>query len=361
MDIKPPWSYEHFLANMSKLMKNHDHKEFNKLIRSAFNPLKTLPVIKQSDVTRVLLVTYFRSGSTFLGDLLQQNWKSFYTFEPLHFMTNGVRIDDDKIDEAFDLINKIFRCNFNNTDFYLNWVKTKKNQFLLKWNRFLWSVCRYRLSSCFDPKFVSQSCHRAKVNMMKLARLKMRQVETLMENKINDLNVKVVYLVRDPRGTMSSRKKLTWCVEEHNCTSIETLCSEMREDLSIFKLLKSANPMKYILVRYEDLAMNSYDQSKILFDRLNIPFSSTAKRYLKTHTNASEVDQSKRNPYTTKRNSKSIPFEWKTTLNVSEIAHVQNKCSDLITDLGYKLLDTNNVTSFAGDNQTVILENFNFN
>ena len=60
------------------------------------------------NITRVLLVTYFRSGSSFLGDLLQQNWKTFYTFEPLHYMSDGMRIKDERTDEALNVIENIF-------------------------------------------------------------------------------------------------------------------------------------------------------------------------------------------------------------------------------------------------------------
>ena len=34
-------------------------------------------------VTKVIAVTYMRSGSTFLGEILNQNENAFYWFEPL--------------------------------------------------------------------------------------------------------------------------------------------------------------------------------------------------------------------------------------------------------------------------------------
>ena len=34
-------------------------------------------------MTKVVLVTYFRGGSTFLGEMLNNNHAAFYMFEPL--------------------------------------------------------------------------------------------------------------------------------------------------------------------------------------------------------------------------------------------------------------------------------------
>ncbi|RWS22658.1 hypothetical protein B4U80_14892 [Leptotrombidium deliense] len=44
-----------------------------------FDEYESLPNTKL-----LIIVAYCRSGSTFLGDLLQQNDDIFYSFEPLH-------------------------------------------------------------------------------------------------------------------------------------------------------------------------------------------------------------------------------------------------------------------------------------
>ena len=46
-----------------------------------YNPTTHVPLA--SDVTRVVLVTYYRGGSTFLGEIFNQNPDVFYWFEPL--------------------------------------------------------------------------------------------------------------------------------------------------------------------------------------------------------------------------------------------------------------------------------------
>lgn len=342
MESYPPWSYDRFMANMTLFInQKRDQKELHTLLSSAFNPLNALPVIPQNTVSRILLFAYFRSGSTFLGDLLQQNWKSFYTFEPLHFMSDGVRIEDDRVKEAHHLIEKIFRCDFEDLKYYVEWVKKTRNQFLFKWNKFLWGICRFRIYSCFDTNFIQQTCLRAKVQIMKVARLQMRHLETLLP-KINDLNVRIVYLVRDPRGTLKSRQNMMWCSKKSNCSDISSLCSEMRQDLNSFKQFKKIYPSRFTLVKYEDLSTDPNTYAKQLLDQFSIPYSASVKRFLKVHTNSRSSDYSKRNPYTTIRNSKSVAYEWMQTLNMTDILQVQNTCGDLLQELGYKFIVNNN-------------------
>ena len=346
----PPWSYERFMANMTALIKQkRNQKQLHTLLSSAFSPLNSLPVIPNSSVKRILLITYFRSGSSFLGDLLQQNWKSFFTFEPLHYMSDGVRIDDQRVGEANDLIENIFRCDFNSITKYVEWVQKLRNQFLWKWNKFLWGVCRFRSKTCFDPNFIHETCLRAKVHVMKVVRLHMYHLESLLP-KLIDLNVSVVYLVRDPRGTLKSRQNMIWCSKKTNCSDINYMCNEMRNDLSYFKTLKDQYPGKFHLVRYEDLSTDSINVAKTLLKKIGVPYSATVRRFLQTHTNSTFKEFSKRDPYNTIRNSKGVAFEWIQTLNKTDIFRVQNICSDVLRELNYTIIE--NDAKLLVSNQT---------
>lgn len=323
---------------MTLLIKDRHQKQLHSLISSAFNPLNSLPVINKSSVIRILVVTYFRSGSTFLGDLLQQNWKSFFTFEPLHYMSDGVRIEGQRTEEAIDLIEKIFRCDFQSVSTYIDWVKQTKNQFLFKWNKFLWGVCRFRSKTCFDPIFIRETCLRAKVHIMKVVRLDLRHLDSVL-SRLTDLDVHVLYLVRDPRGTLKSRQNMMWCSHKTNCSDIKSLCSEMRDDIQAYRRLQAVYPTKLTLVRYEDLASDPRGYAKRLLKQVGIPYSASVRRFLQTHTNSTWSEISKRNPYTTIRNSKSVAYEWRQTLNLSDIVEVQNTCADVLRALDYSFIE----------------------
>jgi len=57
-----------------------------------------------------LILTTWRSGSTFLGDLLNQYPGTFYYFEPLHYYGNTIGVKKQSEQEFLD---SLFKCKFN--------------------------------------------------------------------------------------------------------------------------------------------------------------------------------------------------------------------------------------------------------
>lgn len=44
------------------------------------------------------------------------------------------------------------------------------------------------------------------------------------------LNVRIILLVRDPRGTLQSRKHRDWCPGQPDCDQPEILCDDLVDD-----------------------------------------------------------------------------------------------------------------------------------
>ena len=62
---------------------------------------------------------------------------------------------------------------------------------------------------------------------------------------IFSLNVKVLLLVRDPRGTLQSRLHRTWCPGKPDCDQAEMLCSDLVDDYRAAKVLLKEFPDKF--------------------------------------------------------------------------------------------------------------------
>lgn len=334
----------HPLAESQQLVNRQDRiqeilKQGSAIRRRAtldpMRSLKSIPVANPDKVQRIFVITYFRAGSSFFGDILQQNWKTFYHFEPLHSMTYNKRINDTKIPEVFSLFNNIFRCNFTEAKDYMDWVKKPRNQFLFAHNLFLWVTCHSNPRTCFNPGFVNAACVRAPIHVMKVTRLHMRHVRSYLEDN-PDMNIKVVYLTRDPRGILSSRWSLDWC-NGTNCSDSGVLCREMDEDLAIFDDLQRKQPSNFIKVRYEDLSLNPDSETQKLFGFLQLPFSPSVKKFLKTHTVSSRKADDK-NPYSTRRNSSSMVRSWLERFTYKQIVDVQSQCEDVLHKLNHSLI-----------------------
>lgn len=262
-----------FKRHMLSSSQSRKSLNLNKLTESVRkineqNPLSLLRFEAQDilRINRIYLLSYFRSGSSFLGDLLQQNYRTFYQFEPLHFRSVASRLptNDSKTDNSISLVlHMVNQCNFRSkaTANYLNWISKDDNKFLLSWNRFLYSLCRFNQTKCSDPNFVEQVCNLAEQRVTKLTRvnlddlirimkqdnsfeeyLKTNLNLTLQTQSNNHLNlnstklifrinstdnqhsndsssdnssiivdsepIKIIYLVRDPRAIYSSRQYL---------------------------------------------------------------------------------------------------------------------------------------------------------
>ena len=104
----------------------------------------------------------------------------------------------------------------------------------------------------FCPLFPIQS--------IKTVRLRLNLTRSLVEDP--SLNVKVLLLVRDPRGTMQSRKhrveikkkkmylnivkqEVGWCPGNPDCDDPARLCGDLVSDYQAFKQLSKEFPGRY--------------------------------------------------------------------------------------------------------------------
>ena len=111
-----------------------------------------------SDRRNILIVTTWRSGSTFLGDILKAYPGTFYSFEPLHSLLGNNRFNEEEGEEMQQKIIKrirnIMECNLKDQDDFLEHARSRK--FLLKHNSRYWKSCSPKV--CFDAKYFNQVC-----------------------------------------------------------------------------------------------------------------------------------------------------------------------------------------------------------
>ena len=72
-------------------------------------------------------------------------------------------------------------------------------------------------------------------------------VEELLQDA--DISLKVIFLVRDPRGIKKSRDAMDWC-HESACSNVETMCNDLYDDYQNAVVLAKKFPNRIILIRY---------------------------------------------------------------------------------------------------------------
>ena len=127
-------------------------------------------------ISLLQIATTWRSGSTFLGDILLSHPATFYHYEPLiNYQIHQIR-DGFLASKAVQVIESIFNCDYSNLGKQSQCLKTNHSDFILPFvgnffdyarrhlealshNERLWSHC-YGLNRqhCYNQEFLSQFC-----------------------------------------------------------------------------------------------------------------------------------------------------------------------------------------------------------
>ncbi len=280
---------------------------------------------------RILIVSTWRTGSSFLGEVIHSAPGVFYSYEPLHFFERHAG-------SKTELIQSIFRCRFSGD--YLQHVNglTDGGQDFMRRNRRVWEACHHERSLCYRPDFVGQLCTYFPIQLIKVVRLRVRELAPLLEDTSSDW--KIVYLARDPRGVMASRANLTWC-KDSDCGDVHRLCGDIQEDLEWIERLTTRHPDTYYMLKFEDLTANVERETEKLFRFLGLSVTVPVKVFLSTHTRTSstavdnKIARRKNDPFSTSRQSKSVASEWRTKLSTKEISAITGVCTHVLKMLDY--------------------------
>ena len=300
--------------------------------------------VDHEHVKNILIVTSVRSGSSFLGELLNQYPGTFFYFEPLHY--HSFHRQDDNVIQSRDLLESLFWCNFTQeTQGFLDHAKAHPFLFNRQSPKRLWSSCssfkKPKENICFSREYLNKVCPQYPIRLIKTVRMRIKETEELIRSLPN---LKIIVLVRDPRAVFNSRWSdaiSKWCKSEH-CSDPETSCRDLEEDLIHTKRLMEAYSDKIMLVRYEDLSLYTMSSLKSMLEFLELPWQAKFQQYITSHTKMEKMVRSKgkmlkrKDPYSTTRNSTAAVMSWVSSLSTEDVTRIQSSCSAPMDTLGYK-------------------------
>ncbi|XP_063234376.1 carbohydrate sulfotransferase 5 [Bacillus rossius redtenbacheri] len=276
---------------------------------------------------RNVVITTWRSGSTFLGDVLNSHPANFYHYEPL-LDYDIVQVRGGPLGaRAVSTMRALLNCNYSALDHYLDYGKD--HVWLFTHNTRLWEQCQRHPHICWLPAFLTPFCRLFPFQSMKVVRLRLALVEEMLADP--RLKVRVLLLVRDPRGTLQSRKHRDWCPGNPDCMEPARLCADLVADYGAALRLSSKYPDRFKAVRYEDLSVEPYRGVKELFQFFGLDFHPSVQAFLDTHTKVNVGGVS-----STYRNSKSAPFHWRQDLTHREVRAIQRVCRPAMGYWGYR-------------------------
>ncbi|XP_045612673.1 carbohydrate sulfotransferase 1 [Procambarus clarkii] len=277
---------------------------------------------------RVVVSSTWRSGSTLLAEILAAHPGVFYHYEPL--MSYGLQQlapSNTHQGEVERVLRGLLQCDYRNADDYLKFAFINHEMFVR--NTRLWSMCSAMpRTKCYNPDTLARLCSLFPIHVMKVVRARLDLLAPLLRNP----HVRLVWLVRDPRAVMSSRRNsVSWC-QTRSCSDPGYLCSDLQADFSAYLLLKEDFPGQVMLLRYEDLARSPYDKSREVLQFAGLSFQRQVQEYLDDHLTSDEDE-----PWSTRHDPMTRVGRWMKIMQFEDVMRTQYHCQGIMKNLGYRL------------------------
>ena len=179
-----------------------------------------------------------------------------------------------------------------------------------------------------------QRCLQSRLRLLKVIRLPVRSLFWLLRQNVK---LKVLYLVRDPRSTLISQSK----VFSHH-TDVSNMCEIMLEDVRSFRLLQKEFPHRCIPVRYEDIVSRTNDTVASLYKALSLNLTDDVSLTVRKFMTASKTKESAYSIY--RSDPEKSENRWRQVADISFVHLVEHHCRQVFNWLGYK---------YAGDVDTL--------
>lgn len=196
--------------------------------------------------------------------------------------------------------------------------------------------CRHNKTQLTCLKEFEVECRKSN-RMIKTIRMNMDVAENLLKEFPQ---LKLIHLVRDPRGTYQSRKRGQFLRNQKNLEAItKSNCDTLLHNLQTGFKLNKLYPNRIKTVLYEDLAERPLEAARDLYKFLGLTEPVNFEQWVQNHTKAGYS-----NGYydTVRRDSKSTAYSWRRYINLKVVQSFDKNCIDT-----YKILGLNTFNSYS--------------
>ncbi|XP_054762293.2 carbohydrate sulfotransferase 4-like [Lytechinus pictus] len=312
--------------------------------------------------TFVVILAQWRFGSSIIGELFNQSPNIFFLFEPL-WLVDKIRNKRELPFSPFPrelheystrTLRDIAACNVSQEFVRLTnpWGGLINNRAICQATGKI-NQCKFRSSDMVNNLCTTYNG----IMATKVIRADLGNIKPLVvEDKVN---VKVIHLVRDPRGSAASRihyyfEEWSDLVRAHeaefqkkgrlaplgltNSTerikdSIPTMCKWMRETREEAKTMPDWLRGRYYLLRYEDFAAAPLNTTEDLYQFVGLPLPQSVREWVRNNSQAKHSDPG---TFSVHKNSRKTAQKWMKDLRELEIKQVEHDCGDVMEDLGYQ-------------------------
>ncbi|XP_077867374.1 receptor-type tyrosine-protein phosphatase T-like [Saccoglossus kowalevskii] len=285
---------------------------------------------------RVLVLASYRSGSTFVSELFRQNEHFFSLFEPGYVLAACLPNNEKKKTifsvRIIELLRDIYTCAFKSL-YARCYVTAGSGGFSVK-N----AMSRTSGLQEIHVDDVIEYCNKREHTAVKTIRVKyLNDVVPLIRD--SDVNLKVLHLIRDPRGKFSSIRKLHkgQFTLEKVMEMVNQYCNVWARNIAVGNDARTWLQHKYKTIRYEDLSQHPITTATEIYQFLGLELPDNVRSWL--HDNTAHTSDG---TFGTSRNSNITSTAWRNNLSFNEVQQVQSfgSCQQMMKWAGYKIANS---------------------
>nr|XP_060644263.1 carbohydrate sulfotransferase 6-like [Anolis sagrei ordinatus] len=327
-----------------------------------------------SSQVHILILSSWRSGSSFVGQLFSQHPDVFYLMEPAWHVwatmhQNGARVLHMA---ARDLVRSVFQCDLSVFEAYLPERRRRNVSALFQWavSRALCSppacdsfprediasegACRTLCGRSPLAK-AEEACHSYGHIVLKEVRFfDLRVLYPLLTDP--SLDLRIVHLVRDPRAVARSRERSAQALSRDNGIVLGTNGTEVedsqfqvlrevcRSHVQIYETatLKPPHFLKgrYLMVRFEDIVRDPVGEITAMYDFAGLRLTPKLQAWIHNITHGAGPGRKKEAFQITSRNAVNVSQAWRNALPFQKVKQVQEACKGAFGILGYQTVES---------------------
>lgn len=181
-------------------------------------------------------------------------------------------------------------------------------------------------------------CLNSELRVLKTIRLTMDLVEMLLDIIPG---LKVIHLVRDPRGITNSRLHGPFRMARSIFHHSHDTCMRMREDIEHTHKLQLEYPGQITTVLYEALAEKPYDGAEFVYKFLNMEVTWPVIHWVFNSTHAQLNSMSY---FTTARkDAVESAYRWRTQMSFNQVEIIDRVCAKTYPLVGYLSMETEEI------------------
>ncbi|XP_069119137.1 carbohydrate sulfotransferase 1-like [Argopecten irradians] len=290
-----------------------------------------------------------RSGSSFLGNVLQANPDVFYLFEPLHaiqfavrdretftFLNGTARKYDNFLEVAKLTIAGLATCEMESLP-----IKTWFNGFFVfskkaKGTRYCVSMAKTLSESRACVNVTKKACHISSHSAFKTIRIPMDLLEDLMKSIPN---LHIIHLLRDPRATILSQKAYGVIPAMRFRQYVTAFCDRVYKDVVSAERFRTLFPDRTMRIFYEDIAKDPKGYAKSIYNFTDMKYTTKIDSEIHSMTYG-KVPEDCGQLCARKSNSTAQAEAWRKGAALELVDIIDNGCQPLYLKLGYRNIES---------------------